>query len=256
MTLILTVVLIVVIVVSLNKRNDLKNENEQLRRELERWKKTVRELKEANGVAEVAQKQEAANEPRVSVEKVEKSYANEVVQKAHYSEAEKHEIENKNEYENRRKKNTSILISGAILIVLAAIVFLTSTWNTIPDLLKTIVLGALIPVFFGISYIADKKFELIQTSKTFYYIAMAYIPIVLFAISLFKLFGEYLSYIGEGNYIYQAACAIFLSILYLIESRRKDNSFFIDFYYIYKFFTFFNKKKFFIFINLLVCLVI
>ena len=36
-------------------------------------------------------------------------------------------------------KNTFILMTGAILIVLAAIVFLTSTWHTVPNSLKTAV---------------------------------------------------------------------------------------------------------------------
>ena len=76
-------------------------------------------------------------------------------------------------------KNVMILVSGAILIVLSAIVFLMSTWNVIPNFVKTIVLTLLIGVFLGESKIADKKLKLKLTSITFYYLAMAYIPIML-----------------------------------------------------------------------------
>ena len=120
-------------------------------------------------------------------------------------------------------RNTMILVSGAILIVLAAIVFLLSNWNTIPDILKTGTLTLLIGVFFGASRLADKKFNLEKTSKTFYFIAMAYIPIVLLSISIFQLFGEYLSITGSGKYLYFTISSIFLALLYFKESIRIDN---------------------------------
>ena len=128
-------------------------------------------------------------------------------------------IKNKN---SRKTKNTLILIAGAILIVLAAIVFLMSTWNTIPNIIKTGTLIFLIGVFLGASYLAKNKLKLDLTAKTFYYIAMAYIPIVLFSISVFKLFGKYLSISGEGKFLYFSICTILLSILYLFEVIRHN----------------------------------
>ena len=66
--------------------------------------------------------------PRISVEK-------------EYKEQEYKEQEYKEqEYDYASSRNLSILITGSILIVLAAIVFLTTTWETIPNVLKTIVL--------------------------------------------------------------------------------------------------------------------
>lgn len=123
----------------------------------------------------------------------------------------------------QQMKNMLILISGAILIVLSAIVFLLSTWNTIPNLVKTFTLLLLIAVFLGASNIAQKRFKLKQTSKTFYYLAMIYIPIVLLSISTFELLGRYFSIKGDGKNIYFAISSVFLAVLYYFESDRNKS---------------------------------
>jgi hypothetical protein len=71
--------------------------------------------------------------------------------------------------------------------VLAAIVFLVSTWAAIPNLLKTLVLVMVTGIFFVLSNVAKKKYDLPKASKVFYYIGMAYIPICLGSIAIFKL---------------------------------------------------------------------
>lgn len=123
------------------------------------------------------------------------------------------------------QRNVAILITGAICIVLSAIVFLTSTWNSIPNILKTVVLSMLTAVFFGGSYIAKEKFKLQKTSQTFFYIAMAYIPICLLSISIFELFGTYLSIYGEGKFIYLMLVAIFVAFVYYITYMTKNNKY-------------------------------
>ena len=102
----------------------------------------------------------------------------------------------------RESKNVGILVTGAIFIILAAIVFLASTWNILSDIVKTVVIFLLIGVFWGASSIAKNKFKLPKASKAFFYLAMAYIPIALISCSVFGLFGEYLSINGEGRFVY------------------------------------------------------
>ena len=123
------------------------------------------------------------------------------------------------------QKNITILITGAICIILAAIIFLSSAWTSIPDILKTVVIVLLTFVFLGASKLAKDKFNLPKTSETFFYIAMAYIPISLLSISVFGLFGDYLSIYGDGNYLYLAfSCGLVAAIYYLIY-KKFDNKF-------------------------------
>lgn len=126
-------------------------------------------------------------------------------------------------------KNNAILITGSVFIVLAAIIFLTSTWNIIPNIIKTIILVALVAVFLGASKIAKDIFNLKQTSRAFYYIAMAYIPICLVSISVFRLFGNYLSIFGSGRYIYLFISSLVISFIYYTEFyKNKDKAMYIS----------------------------
>lgn len=124
----------------------------------------------------------------------------------------------------QESKNTGVLITGAILIVLSAIVFLTSTWNTIPNILKTLVIILLSGVFLGASKLAKDKFNLEKTSNTFFYIAMAYVPICLISCSVFGLFGEFFSIYGPGNLIYLTAVMIITSIIYFVNYKKRNSN--------------------------------
>lgn len=114
-------------------------------------------------------------------------------------------------------RNTLILTAGAVFIILAAIVFLISTWYFIPNIIKTAILVIFIEVFLGLSKIAKDKFNLPNASNTFFYIAMAYIPICLYSISFFGLFGDFLSIEGEGKYLYFALVNIVVAVIYMYQ---------------------------------------
>jgi len=145
-------------------------------------------------------------------------------------------VDNKmNEKEKRQLKNTVLLALGAFFIVVAAISFLYSTWYTVPDFLKTGVILVLAGVFLGISHVADKVFDLKKTASTFFYIAMAYIPICLVSISLFGFIGEYLSFTGEGKFVYLSFASLLVAAVYLIFGyKNKDEKL----YYASKFMQF------------------
>ena len=109
-------------------------------------------------------------------------------------------------------KNTCILVVGAILIVLAAVVFLTSEFGN--NILKTAVLILLFGIFYKFSNVAEKKYHLNKTSKAFFYISMAYIPICLISFCVLEIMGEYFSLHGDGVYMYCSFSMIVTSIVY------------------------------------------
>lgn len=131
--------------------------------------------------------------------------------------------EPKKQIDKNDVKNTGILFTGAILIVLSAIVFLMSAWNVIPNVLKIVNIALFIAIFLGASKIAKDKFKLEKTSLTFFYIAMAYIPIGLVACSVFGLFGEYFSSYGEGKYIYFCLTGVVTSLIYYMYYKKMNN---------------------------------
>ncbi len=119
-------------------------------------------------------------------------------------------------------KNLGILIVGSILVVLSAIVFLTSTWGVTHSLVKTITIFALLGFFYGASYIAKKVFGLKYAAKTFFYLANAYLPFALLSILAFDLLGESFKD-GPLMYGYITVVAIICSTVYkLIGTKDED----------------------------------
>ena len=192
---------------------DLQKENKELKRKLAN-------LADLDKVSVSERELEANNLQAKSVENKQTKFAE---AKKELTEEEKLERKLKREKQERETKNTTILITGAILIVLAAIVFLMSTWNTVSNIVKTIVLVLLIGVFLGASKIAKEKFKLEKASNTFFYLAMAYIPICLISCSIFGLFGKYLSIYGDGRYTYLAMSMLFTAGIYYINYKTRKS---------------------------------
>jgi len=231
------VICIIIIFVLYNKKSNLENENKRLKKELREHKAIIEALEKRFNVHasissnrntsttattnanvykndEATQKTNSISEPQVS----------KVTEEDPEVKAERLRQERiKLEAEERSKKNTTILVTGAILIVLAAIAFLLSTWGAIPDIIKTAIIVMLSVVFLGGSKLAKEKYDLDKTSKTFFYIGMAYIPICLVSISIFGLLGPYLSIYGDGAAIYLTLSTAMTAIIYLYYYRIKQD---------------------------------
>lgn len=141
----------------------------------------------------------------------------------------------KEKHTDKEIKNSLIMITGAILIILSAIIFLTSTWHITNNIIKTCVILFMLVVFLAISYFSKEYMKLKQTSKTFYYIALAYIPILLLSISMFSLFGNFLSLYGKGKYIYLAISSILVSVIYYLDFKKHNNKLISIFSVIFQF---------------------
>ena len=122
-------------------------------------------------------------------------------------------------------KNNIILITGSILIVLAAIIYLTSSWSMTSNILKCIVIFILFFVFIFASYLAKNKLKLNQTARAFNYIALAYLPLSLISLSIFGLLGENFSINGMYQDFYLSFALFITSLIYYIEAKNENDKF-------------------------------
>lgn len=221
MMMLIVIILIILILDKNSQYKKLLEENRKLKEKLE-------ENSELIAKAEIQKRQgdekEITQEQQVLERNLKQQREQQQVLVQQFEEKEKINKENKIKNE-KEQKNIAILVTGAACIVLSAIVFLMSTWNSIPNILKTVVLSLLTLVFFGGSYIAKEKFKLDKASQTFFYIAMAYIPICLLSIAVFELFGTYLSVYGEGKYIYLMFASLFVAFIYYITYMNKNSKY-------------------------------
>ncbi len=111
--------------------------------------------------------------------------------------------------EKERRKMRNILGLGVGLIVLAGIVFATSTWETISGSEKTIVLALGAILFCLISILAEKKLNLKVSGKTYYILSNILFVVSIVSAGYFEIFGNWFSLNGGGS-------NLFLMILWII----------------------------------------
>lgn len=199
----ITLVLIIVLVIVIVQNNDLKKENNLLKRNQKKFCPKCGTCLTNN----VVQENKITNNKTVQVNQT-SPVKQEVIQKP------------KNKMTEQEVKNNIILITGSILIILAAVIYLTSSWMVTSNILKCIIIFILFFVFVLASYLAKEKLKLNQTARAFKYIALAYLPLSLISLSLFSLLGENFSINGIYQNFYYAVTLIICSIIYYSESKK------------------------------------
>lgn len=102
------------------------------------------------------------------------------------------------EEEKNRISNSILIVTGAVLVVIASIIFLATGWETMHGFFKTLILVGIQFIFYGFGYISNEKLNIPKIGKMFNYLTLAFVPIIMSSLSFFELVGEYLSIGGEG----------------------------------------------------------
>lgn len=199
------IIIIIVLAIELsNKTNELtklKQENDMLHENIYHMANKLNSL----DLSKVKKKEEKPKEKVELPSNIPENISNEFV------------VEPKKEI----NRNNLILITGSIFIVLAAFLFITSTWNVLPNIIKTLILFLMIFVFLGISYFAGEKLKIEKTSKAFFCIAMIYIPIVFYSVAYLGLLGNYFMD-GKGLSLYLSITSAITAIIYVVYSKKEE----------------------------------
>ena len=119
-------------------------------------------------------------------------------------------------------KNISTLIVGSLLIMMSLIFFLITSWHSMTNSIKLIIMVLFEVFFLGLSILLKGKYKLDKLGDVLYYIGITYIPILLFLISFFSLFGDYLSLYGDGKYIYLTIASLVSAFIYYIVGNKNN----------------------------------
>jgi len=108
------------------------------------------------------------------------------------------------EEEKAQKRLRNLLALGCTLVILAGIIFAMTTWTTLSGSGKTVALIVTTIIFFGLSYLAENKFNLKISAITYYILANASCVVAFVAAGYFEIFGKWFSLNGQGESLYQA----------------------------------------------------
>ena len=127
---------------------------------------------------------------------------------------------------NESIKTSIILILGVVFVVLAGIIFSTTTWESLSDIAKTIIIFSVSALFFCVSTLAEKVMHLNKTSTAFYILGSIFLPLTIICAGYFDLLGDWLSLTGEGRPILLMTAFATLGITSYIGSIKHNIAFF------------------------------
>lgn len=100
-----------------------------------------------------------------------------------------------------RNRNITVLLSiGVLMVIIAGIIFATSSWDYFSNGMRIMLISLFSVFFFGMSFIAGKKLKVQQSASAFWFLGTISIPVVVLAIGALGLLGQALTLNGEGRY--------------------------------------------------------
>jgi len=119
-----------------------------------------------------------------------------------------------------------VLIIGVIFIILSGLIFATTTWLYLSNVVRTVIICSLSLVFFGAAAAAEKAFKIRKTAVAFYTLGSLFLPISILAIGYFKLLGSFFSITGDGQYLLFMTASILLGAAAFIGAIKYRHSYF------------------------------
>ncbi len=221
------IILLVLYLVQLSANAELKRSNKALNEKLQAL---LSQNSQASDAAVEPQTEEALPpEQPVDVRQTELSYKlppqvqtppsaapTEYAEKAAYAPAPKKKISTIN----------IILILGALFLSLSGFIFAAAAWGVLNSFFKAVVLVSFSALFFGIHSFTERKLKLEQTGRIFYILGSVFLPAAVVAAGLLEVFGEYLSFYGDGRLLVFAAVTLSVCIPFFKGAHDYKNKFF------------------------------
>ncbi|MFC7062875.1 hypothetical protein [Halobacillus seohaensis] len=127
----------------------------------------------------------------------------------------------------RERNITWSLILGVVLLLISGLFVATSQWDQMESGLKVFSIFFVSLFFLGLSFLSRKYLKINQTSFAFLTLGSLLIPIAIFAIGYFELWGSYLSIIGEGRYVLGLMGALIPLPLYVRNAFQHKSRLFV-----------------------------
>ena len=142
------------------------------------------------------------------------------------------------------KRIDLLLKVGLGMVITSGILFATTSWDVISDLVKVIILIVMGIIFLGLSKFSEVKLKIRRTTIGYYILGLAFLLFSWIGVGYFGIFSTWFSYGGEGSHLVYFITLILTSfILYIISNKfsKKEYAYiaFMNLYLsIYHLFTF------------------
>ena len=119
---------------------------------------------------------------------------------------------------NSEAKKIDILLKlGVGMVFISGILFATTSWSLLTNLIKLIILLVLGFLFLGLSVFAEKKLKIQKTSYMYWFLSMSFFFTIMVGIGYFGLLGVDLTYVGTYHDIMYSITYLYFTILVFLS---------------------------------------
>ena len=118
----------------------------------------------------------------------------------------------------------AIMIIGSMFVTLAGIIFASAVWVSVPDMIRVLILFSFSAVFFVLNHISEKKLGLKTTGVVFFVLGSIFVPTALIGCGIFSLFGDWLSFSGDGRFTFCSLIAVSAAVMLYIAGMKYDKA--------------------------------
>lgn len=118
-----------------------------------------------------------------------------------------------------------LLIAGVAFLFLGGIIFLTGTWDIMPNMGRAVTLLSASVIAFGANLLAERVLKLQKTGLAFYILGCIFLPLAMGGIGVFRLFGTWFSFDGGGASLLWAVICLSVALTSFLGQSNYRSSF-------------------------------
>ena len=147
--------------------------------------------------------------------------------------------------ENEESKKIDLLLKlGVGMVLISGILFATTSWKIIPDMLKICLLIILSIIFLGLSVFTELKLKLYKTSYIYWILGLAFLVLTIVGLQYFGIYGSFLTYGGNGSYISYFITYLLIGIFTYITYLKYNKSYLLQISFISVLISIYNILSF------------
>ncbi len=124
------------------------------------------------------------------------------------------------------KRIDLLLKLGIAMILVSGILFATTSWNFIPDIVKVILLLIMGVAFLGLSHFSEVTLKIESTTKAYFLLGIAFLYLAWIGAGYFEVFSSFFSFTGNMHHLFYFFTLLILGVLlYLIYLRFKEKEY-------------------------------
>lgn len=148
--------------------------------------------------------------------------------------------------EDEESKKIDLLLKlGVGMVLISGILFATTSWQIIPDMLKICLLIILSIIFLGLSVFTELKLKLYKTSYIYWILGLAFLVLTIVGLQYFGIFGSFLTYKGQGSHVSYFITYLLIGIFTYITYLKYNKNYLLQISFISVLISIYNILSFF-----------